>query len=296
MIRVPRGLGIMPRMNRAFASHGPAGLLPLPRPLMTGEMLDASFRLFRAALLRSLPYSGLAVLALQFPALYALFLAPRAAFGAPGRFGSINPLDLVGNRELIFVLAVLFCALLFGVITLRLQAVSRGARPRFRSEIATALRRWPMSLVATLGSLGIPLLLIFAWSTLTMVLPWPALVVIALPLLWPAALLAVALPAFWCDGLGAFAALAQAVRVSRRRSWRMIGAIFATSCVVTVFYALAAVVLLLAAPLMGRADLFLISTIRSLVGVIMGAFGVPFVLAMLVVAYEDLKLRAAERT
>jgi hypothetical protein len=45
----------------------------------------------------------------------------------------------------------------------------------------------------------------------------------------------------------------------------------------------------------GRADLFLFSAISSMVWVVMGAFGVPFVLAMLVVAHEDLKLRDAER-
>ena len=35
--------------------------------------------------------------------------------------------------------------------------------------------------------------------------------------------------------------------------------------------------------------------VRSLLGLVIGAFGVPFVLAVLVVAYEDLKLRDAER-
>ena len=54
----------------------------LPRPLMTGEVLDAAFRLFRAGLLRCLPYSGLAVLVLELPTLYATFFAP-AARGRP---------------------------------------------------------------------------------------------------------------------------------------------------------------------------------------------------------------------
>ncbi len=282
----------MPRMNRASVTEAPAGLLPLPRPLMTGEVLDASFRLFRAALLRSLPYSGLAVLALQFPALYALFAGRSGALS--GLFGGAAPAGAPGDREVILTLAVLFCTLLFGVITLRLQAVSRGARPRFRSELTTALRRWPASIIATLVSLGFPIALIFAWRALTIMLPWPALVVLAMPLLWPSALLAVALPAFWCDGLGPFAAIAQALRISRHRTWRMVGALFATGCVIMVFYGLAAVLLFLLGQIAGRADLFLISTISSMVWVVMGAFGVPYVLAMLVVAYEDLKLRHLE--
>jgi hypothetical protein len=44
-------------------------------------------------------------------------------------------------------------------------------------------------------------------------------------------------------------------------------------------------------PLLGRADLFLIATVSSMLSLVIGAFGVPFVLAMLIVAYEDLKLR-----
>ena len=48
-------------------------------------------------------------------------------------------------------------------------------------------------------------------------------------------------------------------------------------------------------PLFGRADLFLIATVESLFYLVVGAFGVPFVLAVLIVAYQDLKLRELER-
>jgi len=48
-------------------------------------------------------------------------------------------------------------------------------------------------------------------------------------------------------------------------------------------------------PLLGRADLFLIATVSSMLSLVVGAFGVPFVLAMLIVAYADLKLREQRR-
>ena len=76
----------------------------------------------------------------------------------------------------------------------------------------------------------------------------------------------------------------------------MVGAILATACVVAVFYVLSAIVAGVAgARCSERADLFLMAMVRSLLGLVVGAFGVPFVLAVLVVAYEDLKLRDAER-
>ncbi len=43
----------------------------------------------------------------------------------------------------------------------------------------------------------------------------------------------------------------------------------------------------------GRADLFLSATVQSLLYLVVGAFGVPFVLAVLIVAHQDLELRDA---
>jgi len=266
--------------------QAPAGLLPLPRPLMTGEVLDAAFRLFRAALLSCLPYSGLAVLVLELPTLYATFMIP----GLRGKDLVISHYQVTG-----FLVVLALSVALLGVITLRLHEISRGAKPRFRTELFTVIRRWPTAVIATVAALGFPMLLYAIASTFNPMFPNVVIFVLGLPLVWPMALFAAALPAFWCDGLGPFAAIGRAFRISWRRSWRMVGAIFATACLVLVFYILAAILVGLLAPLMGRADLFLLATIRSMVALVIGAFGVPFVLAMLVVAYEDLKLRDLER-
>lgn len=283
----------MRRMDRAPPLEAPVTLLPLPRPLMTGEVLDAAWRLFRAGLLRTLPYSGLAVLVLELPTLYS------AVFGE-GTFFTITSLtrtQTVGlsDSTLVFACALLLSVLLFGVITLRLGAVSRGERPRFRREIGTALKRWPTALIATIAAFGIPLL---AYGVATAMNPFLAIeltLVLTVPLLWPMALFIVALPAFWCDGLGPIAAIARAVRVSRRRTWRIVGAILATACVVAVFYVLTLIIAGLVGAVVAGADLVLMSIVRSLLGLVVGAVGVPFVLAMLLVAYEDLKLRDVER-
>jgi hypothetical protein len=47
--------------------------------------------------------------------------------------------------------------------------------------------------------------------------------------------------------------------------------------------------------MLGRADLLLIATVSSLLSLVVGTLGVPFVLAVLIVAHEDLKLRETER-
>ncbi|HLA71678.1 MAG TPA: hypothetical protein VK624_09240 [Steroidobacteraceae bacterium] len=263
--------------------------MPLPRPLMTGEVLDAAFRLFRAGLLRCLPYSGLAVLVFELPTVYATFIAPT--FAIPGAHTFV----VSHVRAVTWSIAALLATALLGVITLRLQAVSNGVRPRFRSELLAVFKRWPAALIATLGALGFPVALVSLGSVLSNILPAAGLGLVGVPLLWPTALVVVALPAFWCDGFGPFAAIAQALRVSRRRSWRMFGALLATGCMVAVFYAVSAIIVGMLSPMIGRADLFLIAAVSSMLWLVVGAIGVPFVVAVLIVAYEDLKLRERER-
>jgi hypothetical protein len=276
----------MPQMNRAQLVDAPAGLLPLPRPLMTGEVLDSAFRLFRAAVLRILPYSGLAVLILEVPRLYAKFLG-RATLGADFLVTHYAAL----SRAVVFLL----CVPLFGVVMLRLHAVARGQRPRFRQEIGIALWRWPTAIIATVGAFVIPLTLIILGPAFTNGLSFEAVVFLSVPLFWPTALFVVALPAFWCAGLGPFAAIARSVRLSARRSWRMVGAILASICIVAVFYAVVSMVIGIVTPMFGSADLFLIATVASLLYLVIGAFGIPFVLAVLIVAHQDLELRYHER-
>lgn len=267
---------MMPQMD------APVGLLPLPRPLMTGEVLDAAFRLFRAGILRTLPYSGLVVLILELPTIYVIF-ASRASFGY----------DFVANNylSLAYTVAFLLTVPVLGVIMLRLDAVANGQRPRFRQEIRIALWRWLAGVIATIGAFAIPVALMVLGPAFTNGLSSEAVIFLSIPLFWPTALFVVALPAFWCGGLGPFTAIAWSLAVSRRRSWRMVGAILASLCMVSVFVLLVSIIAGLMSPIFGRADLFLSATVQSLLYLVVGAFGVPFFLAVLIVAHRDLELR-----
>jgi hypothetical protein len=132
-------------------------------------------------------------------------------------------------------------------------------------------------------------------TVLDSALPTEALLFAAVPLLWPMALFVVALPAFWCDGLGPFAAIGWAVRLSIRRSWRLVGIMLTTALMLMAFNLLPVTVAAMLSTVFGRPDLFLVATLASIFYLVIGAFGVPFVLAVLIVAYQDLKLRHQER-
>ncbi|HEU4780334.1 MAG TPA: hypothetical protein VFS58_10685 [Steroidobacteraceae bacterium] len=275
----------MPCMYRAQYAEA-AGQLSPARPLMTAEVLDAAYRLFRAGIFRCLPYSGLAVLVLELPTLYSTFIVSPAGKRA---------FDIPYVRLLAYATIFLSSVALLGVITLRLTAVAQGLRPRFRRELAIALKRLPTAALATLFAFAYPMLLLLLAPVLMFSLPAEAVIFVAVPLVWPVALFVVALPAFWCDGLGPFAAIAQALRVSFRRSWRPVGAILTTGLMLMAFTLLPVTVAAMLSPLFGRVDLFLVATIASIFYLVLGAFGVPFVLAVLIVAYQDLKLRDQER-
>jgi hypothetical protein len=268
--------GIMRRMSRAPTLDAPVGLLPLPRPLMIGEVLDAAFRLFRAGILRTLPYSGLMVLILEIPSMYDTF------FGA----GIHMPLAYA---------AAFFVAVpVLGVIVLRLNAVANGLRPRFRLEIGAALRRWLPAVIATVGAFAIPVALTVLGPAFTNGLSSEAIAFLATLLFWPTAFFVVTLPVFWGARLGPIAAIAHSLRISVRRSWRMVGAILSSLCVVGVFALLASMIVGMATSAFGSADLFLGAIVVSLLYLVVGAFGVPFVLAVLIVAHQDLELRHHE--
>ena len=243
---------------------------------MTGEVLDAAFRLFRAGILRTLPYSGLVVLILELPTLYAILFSATSMAAT-------------------YAVAFLLTVPVMGVIMLRLNAVANGERPRFRLEIRVALRRWFTGLIATIGAFVIPVALMVLGPAFTNGLSSEAVIFLSIPLFWPTALFVVTLPAFWCEGLGPFAAIAQSLRISRRRSWRMVGAILASLCVIGVFMLLVSIIIGILTPIFGRADLFLSATVQSLLYLVVGAFGVPFFLAVLIVAHRDLELRERVR-
>ena len=275
----------MPCMDRAQTVD--AGQIPLARPLMTVEVLDAAYRLFRAGIFRCLPYSGLAVLVLELPTLYSTFLS------TPGSGAGL----VIPHARLIGAIVILLLAvLLLGVITLRLDAVGQGVRPRFRREMGIALKRLPGAFLTTLLMCCYPAASLFAFTLLdTAGLPPEALLFAAVPLLWPVALFVVVLPAFWCDGLGPLAAIAQSVRVSIRRSWRLVGIMLTTVLMLMAFNLLPVTVAAMLSPVFGRVDLFLVATLASIFYLVIGAFGVPFVLAVLIVTYQDLKLRDRQR-
>ena len=107
---------------------------PVGHPLPVAELLDLSFRVYLATLVRCLPFAALAVIAYQLPNLFHLSGA-QAPARSPLK-GSLDPLHIALN-----LVGVVVALVLYGAVLLRQDAMCRG-RPA-GAELAAAARRVP---------------------------------------------------------------------------------------------------------------------------------------------------------
>src|ERR1700744_4541854 len=95
-----------------------AALYPPPRPQTIGEVLDSTFRIFRATLLRCLPYGVLATVAGQLPRIYDI-VTRRA-------LRHFDEADITWWT--LYALGAFFGAACFNIILIRQSSVASGSR------------------------------------------------------------------------------------------------------------------------------------------------------------------------
>jgi Membrane domain of glycerophosphoryl diester phosphodiesterase len=235
------------------------------RPQSTGEVLDTTFRIFQATLLKCLPYGLAAMLAAQAPNIYDLArgMGPRG-FGAND--ASWWALFAAGT------IASLAC---FCAIILRQNAMLRGAPLSTRGELARTLRRLP-GIVA----LFVLSLVILAISLAALVLPGVYLSV-PLVLVWPA---------FVIEGQDVPEALRTGWRLTRHQWWHTTS-ILAVGFTVVVVFVLGVTICAVALPSAGGADVAVAIALSAAVFVVMGAIGAPFFGALVIATYGELRVR-----
>jgi membrane-anchored glycerophosphoryl diester phosphodiesterase (GDPDase) len=155
--------------------------------------------------------------------------------------------------------------------------MASGKPTPWREELRIAARRLPIVvllmvfwIVAT--ALGLALLVIpGVYLSVALVFAWPALVLKPMSL---------------------SESVRYSLRLTRRNFWR-VSTIFSVAIVVLfVFYAVGLVFALLAAPVVGVADLAVATAISTRVLAVMGVFAQPFMCAVLIATYADLQARA----
>lgn len=282
-------------------------LYPPPRPQSVGEILDSTFRIFGATLLKCLPYAILGVIVGQLGSLYDLLKNGRP------RLDPVSRLALVQDRRwwlaslIGFVLALVFT----NAVILRQFSLASGREVAAGVELRRAVGRVP----------GV--LLIFILMMLSMVGTMiPVTVIVAVPLglaaggaalgagqqgaLWGTVIfLLLALIAIswivirWICSTAVYLLTARGPLASMGYSWRLTsGSFWRLSVIYTVavvlmlvFYLIASVLGTAVAAAIANGDLAVMTAVMSTVIVLLGAFAAPFYSALMLSVYGDLTVR-----
>jgi hypothetical protein len=254
---------------------------PPARPLSVGEVLDLAFQIFKATLVKGLPYGICAVVAQQLPNIYALSTGAtlRQTLGAGQPVG-------IG----LFVLGVLLALAAWSALLLRQRAIVEHRPTSIQTELGDAMRRLPSFAVATL----LFLVLVSGPFALLVLVPQQYRSGARVPLevlsLYLAILLSSTWPAVLFARLGPFAAMRQSVHLVWGNWWRM-----------AVFYVVGGAVVIVVAVLLGALIAAIVSSLGAGIPVmtsvftevanVLGAVTAPFAGAMLLATYGDLRVR-----
>ncbi len=241
-------------------------ILPFQRPVSAGEVLDTGFRLFKASLVRCLPLSLAAVVMGQLPTVYAM---------ASGRRPSLS-LDMGTGEWVLVVAAGLANVLLWGAILLRQRAIAYGVPSSLAGDLVQTLAR----LLPTLG-------IVVACTLLVAV----GLVLLVLPGLYLIVALMFAFPATLLDRQSVSDSIRTSLRLVRGHWWRTSIILTVALFAVIVFYAVGTIVGLLVVQLTGGGDVGSVFLVTSVISALIGALFTPFMVALSLAQYDDLKLR-----
>ena len=259
-------------------------LYPPPRPQAVGEILDTAFRIFRATLLRCLPFATLSLLAGQLPNIYNLLKGGPLAQRLASHDAVWLLLEVVG-----YVVALT----LTSVIVRRQCAMASGQPAPPEGDLTSSLRLVPgLFAVSFLIALAILACLlpaaIFAGNPLGLA---AAIVILLIPASYVAIRLSCTIQTYLLTGRGVFASISHSWDLTAGNFWRL-SLIYSVAIVLLfVFYVLAGVIAAVIAVPFALGDVAMITAVTAAVVVILGSVGTPFYTALSLAVFGDLSVR-----
>jgi len=259
----------------------PSVLYPPSRPRAIGEVLDSAFRIFKATLLKSLPYSVLATLAGQLQNIYAIVTGRTLR-----PFSNSDP-----GWWVIYVLGAVLGASLINAIIIRQAALASGSRSTGKQALMQGLRKVPA--VAVMGILVaiavgiwfVPMVAIApahrGWGGGLLSIPAVFLLVLFL-CSWPALLV---------GHKGPIASLRYSAHLVWGNWWRTVMVYLVVLTMIIVLSISAALIVGLLTNLVAARDLAVTTAVSAVMVVASGAVYMPFVTSMALALYGDLQAR-----
>jgi hypothetical protein len=258
-----------------------AAFYPPSRPARVGEVLDLAFRIFKATLVKGLPYGICAVVAQWLPNIYDLSRGVTAHSVLDGA----QPVRMV-----IFVIGVVLALMAWSALLLRQRALVEQRPTSMAMELGEALRRLPSFFLATV----LFLLVVAGGFVLLTVVPAQYRVGVRFGLLalgvYFAVLLSCTWPAVLLAHQGPLGALRQSARLVWGNWWR-IAAVYAVGAVVVIVVSILVGALITAIVSSLGAGITVSTSVFMEVATALGAVMAPFAGALLLATFGDLRAR-----
>jgi hypothetical protein len=258
---------------------------PPPRPLSVGEVLDLTFRIYRASVVSCLIFAALGVIANQLPNLYSV------SRGATLLQALLTPKNSLMLWSLMLA-GALFGLVFTGAVVLRQYAIATG-HP-VGGELPRSLGRLPglvllmvlFGATFAVGAMFIGAAFIFSGMARVFLA-----LLLCLPILYAVVAVSCSLTAMYVTPMGAAAAYVRSVRLTSGSFWRL-SVIYTIGVIVLgVLYILTSGVIGMLMGILGRGDVALITATLGVVSVAIGALATPFYTALGLAVFGDLTVR-----
>jgi hypothetical protein len=261
---------------------------PPQRPLSVGEVLDLSFRIYRATLVKCLLFATCGVIAGQLWNIYTLTKG-RPLAGSPTGLEGLLAQARDPTLDALYVIGVVLSAIFYAAVLLRQRALmAEGASA---NELSAALRRTPaliaLFVLICLGSAACFLPAWVAGGGLRVLL----ILVGAIALSCVLVAISCAPTILLLDDVGPVVSLSRSWQLTSGSFWRL-SIIYTVA--LFIILALSGVIAAVAAFMAGalaHGDVVMFAAFAEVIAVLLGTLSTPFYCAVALAVLADLKVR-----
>lgn len=261
---------------------------PPTRQLSVGEVLDLTFRIYRATVVKCLLIAGFGVLAGQLASIYTL------ASGRPLISRATSLPELMAQMRdpelwVLYLVGALLSIVFYAAVLLRQRAmITDGA---VGGELAAAVRRVPaligLGVLVILGGVALFVPSLLAGGALRGLLILAAIVGLSYGIV----AISCAQTILLIDRAGPAGSLARSWRLTTGSFWRLSVIYTVALIILLVLYMVAAAIAGFVAAVLGRGDFAITTAFADVVVVALGALATPFYTAIALAVLGDLKVR-----
>jgi hypothetical protein len=258
---------------------------PPPRPLSVGEVLDLSFRIYRATFVKCLLFGAASVIGNWLPRLYA------ASMGQGALQVIVAPKPDTTQKVLLVIGGLV--SIVFSMAILKRQHLMATGSP-IGGEVAVAIRRVPrmilFGILFSLIALACGLFIVPAFFTRG--LARVALIaVLLLPLAYVVIRLSCAYTSLVVSDTGAVESLERSWRLTRGSFWRLTVIYTVAFILLLALYLISGSLTAFLYGVLGRGDVAMVMAAVAVVIVLVGALGAPLFTALGLAVLGDLSVR-----